>query len=509
MSGEKQQQTPAESTQSRHWQRRKSGFARLVSEVLRKRRRKSVVEIDRGSKHYALTSCMQEGLSWVPEAVLDVEKRTLKVEDFSEEIEVHFTNHELDKPYLFKSFAPKVFLCMRRNLDISEDHYQGSLNPTDAAKPEQKVFLKFFSNSKGGQSFFFCNNKRYMIKTEKLSDVRYFLKILPKYFEHLERYPHSLIVRYLGLHYIKIKGERGRFFTVMQSVFHPSERITKRYDLKGCTANRFEDPGDSDDDVIVMKDNNLGSQKVKLGPLHDWFCQQTQIDCAFLNELGVIDYSLLLGEHTLHPSDISQDNSMPELVLRVSKSLKTYTWSKPKKQPNNTSHVSDADSGIPPSYQCSLNDIIPEHNDVRTIIPTSPVRQNGDAHMHDATHEDLDDSIIPGVIETKARSTSSLINQSDSLVVEDISDVISNIADHDPTTQNLRCLQNVDNAWHVIDGPTHRYYVGIIDIFTVYGVRKRFENVLKHIRFPMSSFSTVNPNHYSERLHNFIVEHCE
>ena len=48
-----------------------------------------------------------------------------------------------------------------------------------------------------------------MIKTEKLSDVRYFLKILPKYFEHLERYPHSLIVRYLGLHYIKIKGERG------------------------------------------------------------------------------------------------------------------------------------------------------------------------------------------------------------------------------------------------------------------------------------------------------------
>ena len=51
--------------------------------------------------------------------------------------------------------------------------------------------------------------------------------------------------------------------------------VVPRYDLKGCTANRFEDPGDSDDDVTVMKDNNLGSQKVKLGKLlfQHLYCQ--------------------------------------------------------------------------------------------------------------------------------------------------------------------------------------------------------------------------------------------
>ena len=52
-----------------------------------------------------------------------------------------------------------------------------------------------------------------MIKTEKkIKDALFFLKILPKYFDHLEKYPHSLLVRYLGLHFIQIRGQKGVSF---------------------------------------------------------------------------------------------------------------------------------------------------------------------------------------------------------------------------------------------------------------------------------------------------------
>lgn len=69
-----------------------------------------------------------------------------------------------------------------------------------------------------------------------------------------------------------------------------------------------------------------------------------------------------------------------------------------------------------------------------------------------------------------------------------------------------RLLPNCKNAVHVIDGPERRYFVGIIDIFTVYNWRKKLEHLWKSVRYPGRDFSTVSPTKYSSRFCQWIQE---
>lgn len=73
--------------------------------------------------------------------------------------------------------------------------------------------------------------------------------------------------------------------------------------------------------------------------------------------------------------------------------------------------------------------------------------------------------------------------------------------------QNRRLLPNFKNPLHVIDGPEQRYFIGIIDIFTVYGFRKRLEHLWKRLRYPRQAFSTVSPPAYCTRLCQWVQDH--
>lgn len=75
--------------------------------------------------------------------------------------------------------------------------------------------------------------------------------------------------------------------------------------------------------------------------------------------------------------------------------------------------------------------------------------------------------------------------------------------------QNRRLLPNLKNPLHVIDGPEQRYFIGIIDIFTVYSFKKRLEHLWKRLRHPGRSFSTVSPQTYSVRLCQWVQNHTK
>lgn len=72
-----------------------------------------------------------------------------------------------------------------------------------------------------------------------------------------------------------------------------------------------------------------------------------------------------------------------------------------------------------------------------------------------------------------------------------------------------RLLPNCKNAIHVLDGPDRRYFVGIIDIFTVYSWKKRLENLWKSLHFPGRAFSTVSPARYSHRFCQWTQDHTQ
>lgn len=94
--------------------------------------------------------------------------------------------------------------------------------------------------------------------------------------------------------------------------------------------------------------------------------------------------------------------------------------------------------------------------------------------------------------------------------VQDLS--LQSIAKSDPElahvlAQNRRLLPRSKSPLHLLDGPELRYFMGIIDLFTVYSFRKRLEHLWKCIRYRGQTFSTVSPSDYARRLCQWVEAH--
>uniref|UniRef100_A0A3B4TSI8 Phosphatidylinositol-4-phosphate 5-kinase like 1 n=1 Tax=Seriola dumerili TaxID=41447 RepID=A0A3B4TSI8_SERDU len=315
-------------------------------QLRRRWRMLGVFEINPEHEFYHLTSVMKDGMRALTQA-----SDTLTAEHFkAEETQTH-------EGFEIQTFAAPVFAKLRRSLDITEEEYMNSLCLGGC-------YLQFVSNSKSKADFFVTNDKRFFLKTQSRREVRFLLSNLQAYMDHLEKYPHSLMVRFLG-------KSGYKYFIVMQSVFYPDERINIRY-------SKCPHP------LLISS----------------WFANQVKADAAFLQELNVLDYSLLLARQPLHQDELDGKHSLAN------------------------------------------------------ITRTDSVLQEFHEHHH-------------------------------------------------------RLLPNCKNAIHVIDGPDHRYFVGIIDIFTVYNWKKKLENLWKSVHFPGRAFSTVRPNKYSRRFSQWIQDHTQ
>ncbi|XP_077986192.1 phosphatidylinositol 4-phosphate 5-kinase-like protein 1 [Glandiceps talaboti] len=454
-------------------------------------------------------------------------------EDFAA-VDVCHDTYENSKKFQFRSYAPKVFTKLRQLINLDEESYRSSMVPSQGLP-----YLEFLSNSKSGMSFFLCNNKMLMIKTEKPDDITFFRSILKQYLHHFEKYPHSLMVKILGLHYIHVEGHKPRYFTVMQSVFFPDERIFERYDLKGCHASRYTEPEPEGSQIItILKDNNLKGTTINIGSQREWFLTQIQHDTNFLAEIGVMDYSLLLGRQHIHYTERREEDKFADIVLRLQKSvpLKTSAFGvlcEKCKEQNRLALANDKlqirESGDSDSQGCEEIETKREsdtqqagqsgesRNGVRPGGCTTPssVDVNSDLPKADGDSRNSrsakklfssainTDTVLPGMIPGTPKISSAS--------EEDTNETTSNqIVDFDKVKErNQRLLPDIENALHVIDGEEERYFLGIIDIFTQYKMKKKLEHVYKAFRFPCTSFSTVAPVAYAGRFRNFMEEHSE
>ena len=73
--------------------------------------------------------------------------------------------------------------------------------------------------------------------------------------------------------------------------------------------------------------------------------------------------------------------------------------------------------------------------------------------------------------------------------------------------ENRRLLPDSPNGVHIIDGVTHRYYLGIIDIFTAYSFRQRFGRLLKSLLYCSTDHSSAPPEEYANRFIDFLEGH--
>nr|XP_020019839.1 phosphatidylinositol 4-phosphate 5-kinase-like protein 1 [Castor canadensis] len=356
-----------------------------------KQLRLGLFEIGPGHELHRLTCMMQAGLWAATQVSIDNPPTGPPTqEDFSEVMTQVHEGFELG------TLAGPVFARLRRSVGLAEEDYQAALGPGGP-------YLQFLSTSKSKASFFLSHDQRFFLKTQRRREVQVLLTHLPRYVQHLQRHPHSLLARLLGVHSLQVAQGKKKYFIIMQSVFYPAGRISERYDIKGCEVSRWVEPApECNELVLVLKDLNFQGKTINVGPQRSWLLRQMELDTAFLRELNVLDYSLLMAFQHLH-----QDERGSSLIFRLAKSV------------------------------------------------------------HGAQSPE------------------------------------------DPGAQNRRLLPDAPNALHILDGPEQRYFLGLVDLATVYGLRKRLEHLWKTLRYPGRTFSTVSPARYARRLCQWVEAHTE
>ncbi|XP_034156378.2 phosphatidylinositol 4-phosphate 5-kinase-like protein 1 isoform X3 [Pangasianodon hypophthalmus] len=419
-----------------------------------------VFEIDQQHEFYSLTCMMKEGLAGAVQNTIDNPiPNELSEDDYRLEVT------QIHKDFRMETFAGPVFASLRRSLGMTEKEYQHSLS-------SEGCYLQFISNSKSKADFFLTNDKRFFLKTQNRREIRFLLSHLKHYMEHLEKYPHSLLVKFLGVHSIKI-AHRRKYFIVMQSVFYPDERICARYDIKGCEVSRWTDPAPEGSQVIVvLKDLNFEGKHITLDQQRPWLLRQVQIDTSFLRTLNVLDYSLLLAHQPLHQDERHPSLSFATLIMRTKKSL-TLPSTRPV-----------AGRSVNTCSRAAVPGVVPEEDS--TIQAT-----------------ELDSGTSQWQITETSQAEFGEQSDGASKVGSESAELLEFQA------QNRRLLPNFKNPIHVIDGPEQRYFIGIIDIFTVYGFKKRLEHLWKRLRHPGQSFSTVSPPAYCLRLCQWVQDHTK
>ena len=100
---------------------------------------------------------------------------------------------------------------------------------------------ELFSEGKSRSFFYFSHDGRFLIKTIPHREERSLARILPRYVRHVERFPHTLLPRFMGAHRLILPGVGKVHFVVTSNVFSTDRAIHERYDLKGATYGRTSD----------------------------------------------------------------------------------------------------------------------------------------------------------------------------------------------------------------------------------------------------------------------------
>lgn len=97
---------------------------------------------------------------------------------------------------------------------------------------------------KSGSFFFFSHDTEFLIKTMTIDDFNAFQRLLKPYFEHINRYPQSLLARIYGVYSVQMDETLPVYLILMgNSKKSDNKHIKSIFDLKGSMVKR-EVPGD-------------------------------------------------------------------------------------------------------------------------------------------------------------------------------------------------------------------------------------------------------------------------
>jgi len=474
--------------------------------------------IDTEHNHYDLSVAMMLGIRFsVEKSAFDQRKRvkaggqlgTLRADDFikTEKYVFPYTKdvlrndpvHTLCREWLhtfkFRAYAPLVFAQIRRSFGVDRKDFIESLCGNSN-------FIEFMSNSNSGEFFFYSNDGRYMIKTQTYQEIKFMRKILPMYYEYLQKNPNSFITHYYGLYHVKIPHlSKNVPFVIMKSVFDTEKRIHTIYDLKGSTQGRRAKRGH-----VVLKDMDLmdrgatlhvGSEKKTM------ITEQLEKDAMFLSSLNIMDYSLLVGVH--HRKENVSGNVQ---IIEQTASNLSEKDSVPQPNFDNLREVAQIflQAATDGEFEADDRGEYDEEND-------SVMSPSGDSlHVTFPTTR-MDSGLSLGSM--RIRPTLSNMdhdsidsNESRTEVLE-VTDASEDRIEVLWVTASNGISGREDNGIesYIVDIDTMLskdiFYIGIIDILQQYNTRKYVEHTYKASYLNEQDISCVDPDQYAKRFVSF------
>ena len=169
-----------------------------------------------------------------------------------------------------------------------------------------------------------CLKERFMLKTISKAEFSLLRKILQSYFRHILENDSTLMTklellllkfyseapkRIYGLHKIKLFKSKNKsqklYFVIMANLFTTPLEIDLRYDLKGSLYGRSSRAGNKPwDKSIALKDLDFLNDNIAINLTHEdkeLMIKQLEKDVGFFQINHIIDYSVLVGIHTITP----------------------------------------------------------------------------------------------------------------------------------------------------------------------------------------------------------------
>ena len=435
--------------------------------------------IIKGHRSYDLMLNLQLGIRHSVGKVMSTRKEPLSDRDFDPSLceELFFPNQgspvtppHNSSDFRWKDYGAAVWRYLRESYNCDPGDYMLSICGNEALR-------ELSSPGKSGSIFYISHDDQFMIKSMKKEEMKLLCSILPQYYRHMTAYRDTLVPKFYGLHRINkpSKGRRVRF-VVMSNIFDTTLPIHRRFDLKGSTQGRLTTKEIKES--TILKDLDLDCTfKLEMG----WrarLLEQMQIDCALLEELQVMDYSLLLGVHyrdarkasgplgperPLGPADSlgegdEEDDGLDELPSGA--------------RSHSTPGGGTYDSQLFSSLMRSMSK--PSASRGRTVSRIATSKPSRSQSMRPQPG-------MPG--STDELSVASGFNVQLGLNMSAVA------IPNDPTKGQPQDVV---------------LFFGIIDILQEYNLRKRAEHASKSIYVKREAMSSVNPTVYATRFQNFM-----
>jgi 1-phosphatidylinositol-4-phosphate 5-kinase len=212
----------------------------------------------------------------------------------------------------FKSFATDLFHEIRMNEGIDDEYYLQLLSSPANER---------LSEGASGAFMFFCGDNELIVKTIRAREAKVLHQSMKQYSDYLRGNQESFLCKFLGSYSLRVYSQTF-YFVIMRNCFDPNADINERYDIKGSWEGRSADPSKTKkratcrhcntyfipskkeqcsvivgvhEENVVLKDNDL---RTKISLYHTEAKRILSVlkkDSDLLGELGVIDYSLLIG----------------------------------------------------------------------------------------------------------------------------------------------------------------------------------------------------------------------